>query len=81
MNRPQLIDNVAKRAMVNRDDVAMVMASFLGGIIHALSSGYDLHVSRFGSFVLKERAAKNGDDEWFVILKSSDVLKERLKHD
>jgi DNA-binding protein HU-beta len=81
MNRPQLIDNVVARAAINRDDVSRVMSSFLGGIIHALSSGYDLHVNRFGSFTLRERSARSGGNELFVVLKSSDVLKERLKHD
>ena len=60
MTKQQLIDAVADASSRPRPEVEAVVESLLGEIGKALRSGERVDLRGFGSFVVKEKAARQG---------------------
>jgi len=60
MTKQQLIDAVAKASDRSKPDVEAVVDSLLGEIGKALRSGDRVDLRGFGSFVVKDKAARQG---------------------
>lgn len=64
MNRSELIAQVTEKTSVKKSDVATVVNAIFdtdeGAICSALRNGKDVSLTGFGSFGVKERAARKG---------------------
>ncbi len=60
MNKSQLIDVVAKNADLKRKDAEAAVNSVISAIENALAEGEKVQLVGFGSFAVKERAARQG---------------------
>ena len=60
MNKTQLIDVVAKEANLKKKDAEAAINAFLSTIETALSEGEKVQLVGFGTFEVKERAAREG---------------------
>ncbi len=60
MNKNDLIDAVAERTGLAKSDAARAVEAVLDSITAALKTGDTVALSGFGTFVVKERAARTG---------------------
>ena len=60
MNKTQLIDVVAKNANLKKKDAEVAVTAALDAIADALAAGDKVQLIGFGSFEVKERAAREG---------------------
>ena len=60
MNKTQLIDVVATATDLKKKDAEAAVAATLDAIVEALVAGDKVQIIGFGSFELKERAAREG---------------------
>lgn len=60
MNKSQLIDKIAADADISKAKAGRVLDAFTSFVIEALKSGENVALVNFGSFILKERAARTG---------------------
>ena len=60
MNKTQLIDVVAKATDLKKKDAEAAVAATLDAIVEALVAGDKVQLIGFGTFEVKERAARTG---------------------
>ena len=60
MNKLQLTDAVAEKAQITKKEAAAAVNAVLDVIADALAAGDDVKITGFGSFEVKERAARTG---------------------
>ena len=60
MNKTDLINVVAEEAKVSKKDTEAVVAATINAITEALKSGDKVQLIGFGTFEVRERAAKEG---------------------
>ncbi len=60
MNKSQLIDIVARDSGLKRKDSEAAVNAVIGALEQALVSGDKIQIVGFGSFEIKERAARKG---------------------
>ena len=60
MNKAELIDAVAKAADLTKADAAHALDGVIDAITSALKSGNTVSLVGFGTFAVKERAARQG---------------------
>lgn len=60
MNKTELINAVAERAGVTKKDAESVISATIDTITAALAAGDKVQLTGFGSFEVKERAARVG---------------------
>ena len=60
MNKTQLIDAVAKAANLKKVDAEAAVNAVTGAITDALKAGEKVQLIGFGTFEVKERAARQG---------------------
>lgn len=60
MLKPELAAHIAEGAGLGRDKAHEVLTAIADEITAALTRGHEVHLSGFGSFVIRERAARGG---------------------
>lgn len=60
MNKTELIAAVAQKADLNKKDAEKALAAVIDGIEDALKAGEKVQLIGFGTFEVRERAAKEG---------------------
>ncbi len=60
MNKTELINAVAAKAEISKKDADKALAAVLGAIEEALVNGDKVQLIGFGTFEVKERAARTG---------------------
>ena len=60
MNKTELINAVAAKAEISKKDEEEALAAVLGSIEDALKAGDKVQLIGFGTFEVKERAARTG---------------------
>ncbi len=60
MNKTELINAVAQKAAISKKDAEAAVAAVLGSIEDALVKGDKVQLIGFGTFEVKERAARTG---------------------
>ena len=60
MNKTELINQVAERAEVTKKDAEKVVSATIEAITAALAAGDKVQLTGFGSFEVKDRAARVG---------------------
>ncbi len=60
MNKTQLIDVVATATDLKKKDAEVAVTATLNAIVEALAAGDKVQIIGFGSFEVKERAAREG---------------------
>ena len=60
MNKTELIAAVAQKAELSKKDAEKAVAAVFGGIEEALKAGEKVQLIGFGTFEVRERAAKEG---------------------
>ncbi len=90
MRKADLATAISEKTGISRVDVLIILEEFFEEVKKTLSEGENVYVRGFGSFVVKERAAKKGrniQDGTTVMIpahcvpyfKPADVFKERVK--
>ncbi|NNM51755.1 MAG: HU family DNA-binding protein [Pseudomonadales bacterium] len=62
MNKSELIDAIAESAELSKVDAGRALDAVVSAVTRALKSGDSVTLVGFGSFVVKERAARTGRD-------------------
>ncbi len=60
MNKTEVIDTVAEAADLSKADAGNAVDAFLGAITSALKQGDSVTLVGFGTFLVRERAARAG---------------------
>jgi len=60
MNKTELIDAVASEANLSKADAGRALNAITGAITGAMASGDGVQLTGFGSFVVRDRAARTG---------------------
>jgi DNA-binding protein HU-beta len=60
MNKTELIDNVAESADLSKADAARAVDAVISSVTKALKKGDSVTVVGFGTFQVRERAARTG---------------------
>ena len=60
MNKSTLVDAVAKKTGLSKKDADKAVAAVIGSIEDALKAGEKVQLIGFGTFEVKERAARTG---------------------
>ena len=60
MNKSELIDAVASEAGLSHTDAARAVDAVLHNIIDTLAGGGQVNIAGFGTFSVRERAARSG---------------------
>ncbi|MDD6095352.1 MAG: HU family DNA-binding protein, partial [Clostridia bacterium] len=60
MNKTQLIDAVAAKTGLKKKDADAAVAAVLDAVAEALAAGEKVQLIGFGTFEVKERAARTG---------------------
>ncbi len=60
MNKTELINAVAAKAEISKKDAEKALAAVIGSIEEALVKGEKVQLIGFGTFEVKERAARTG---------------------
>jgi DNA-binding protein HU-beta len=60
MNKSELIDAIAASAQLTKADAARALDSFTNTVTNALKAGDSVALVGFGTFSVKERAARKG---------------------
>lgn len=60
MNKNELIRSIANNAGITLKDAATALDGFISAVTEGLNNGEKIQISGFGSFELKEKAAREG---------------------
>ncbi|MEO1870068.1 HU family DNA-binding protein [Cobetia amphilecti] len=60
MRKPELAAAIAERADLSKDKASQVLNVILDEITHTLAKGNDVSLIGFGSFTVRQRAARTG---------------------
>ncbi|ELX8379271.1 nucleoid-associated protein HU-beta [Providencia vermicola] len=60
MNKSQLIDQIASEANISKAAAGRVVDAFVASVTSSLSKGDDVALVGFGTFTVRERAARTG---------------------
>ena len=60
MNKSELIDAVSNATELNKSDAARAVDGVIGAVTQALKSGDQVTVVGFGTFLVRQRAARTG---------------------
>lgn len=60
MNKSQLIDKIAADADISKAGAGRVLDAIIGSVIDSLKAGDDVALVGFGTFSVRERAARTG---------------------
>lgn len=60
MTKAELVAKIAEKTNIDKDEVALMVEEFCKTIRQAIVDGDSVYIRRFGSFILKKRAAKKG---------------------
>jgi DNA-binding protein HU-beta len=60
MNKSELIDAIAQESGLSKTDAASALNATTEAITKAMASGDGVQLTGFGSFVVRERAARSG---------------------
>ncbi|PAV00208.1 hypothetical protein CBG25_19515 [Arsenophonus sp. ENCA] len=60
MNKTELINQIAEKADLTKKDSEKALNAFIETVTEALKAGDDLQLVGFGSFQMKQRAARDG---------------------
>ena len=60
MNKGQLIDNIAESADISKAAAGRALTAFIDSVTDALVEGDNVSLIGFGTFSVKERAARTG---------------------
>ncbi|HOV80857.1 MAG TPA: HU family DNA-binding protein [Bacillota bacterium] len=60
MNKAELVSNVAEKAELTKKDAEKAVSAVLEAIEEALSKGEKIQLVGFGTFEIRERAARKG---------------------
>jgi DNA-binding protein HU-beta len=60
MNKAQLVEKMAADAEISKAAAARALESFTGAVTHSLKEGNSVALVGFGTFSVKERAARTG---------------------
>ena len=60
MNRPELTVNVATRTSLSKSDAACAVSAVFDAIADALGQGESVTIAGFGTFIARDRAARQG---------------------
>jgi DNA-binding protein HU-beta len=60
MNKSELVSSVAEGAEISKADAAKAVDAIVAGISGALSKGEQVTIIGFGTFSIRERAARQG---------------------
>ncbi len=60
MNKSELVENIAKKTGLSLKDANAAVAAFIGTIKDSLVEGDSVVLVGFGSFVVRDRAARTG---------------------
>ena len=59
MNKQELVAAIAEKANLSKKDAEAALAAFVGSVEDALKKGDKVQLVGFGSFEVRERAARN----------------------
>lgn len=60
MNKAELVGSVAESTNLSRADAARAVDAFIDAVQHALKKGDSVSLVGFGTFLVRERAARTG---------------------
>ena len=60
MNKSQLVESIAKKSGLTNKDSAAAVNAFLESVKESLSKGEAVTLIGFGSFLVRDRAARSG---------------------
>jgi DNA-binding protein HU-beta len=60
MNKQQLIENMAEKSNLTKVDAKKALDAFIQTTTSELASGGSIQLTGFGSFIVRERAARSG---------------------
>ncbi|HGJ5875781.1 MAG TPA: HU family DNA-binding protein [Arsenophonus sp.] len=60
MNKKELVDKISKESKAAKSVTESVLSAFLKIVSHALKKGDKVQLIGFGTFEVKQRAARNG---------------------
>lgn len=60
MNKSELIDIVAERAEISKAAASRAIEAFTGAVTQSLQDGHQVNLIGFGTFLIRERAARVG---------------------
>jgi len=60
MNKSELIDIIASAVNLSKADAGRALSATTDAITHALAQGNSVQLIGFGSFIVRERAARTG---------------------
>ena len=60
MNKSELVENIAKKTGLSLKDANAAVAAFIGIVKDSLGDGESVILVGFGSFVVRDRAARTG---------------------
>ncbi|MDR5610286.1 HU family DNA-binding protein [Arsenophonus sp.] len=60
MNKTELINQIAEKADLTKKDSEKALNAFIESVTEALKAGDDVQLVGFGSFQVKQRAARDG---------------------
>ncbi len=60
MNKQQLVSAMAEKANLSKKDAEAALAAFIGSVEDALKKGEKVQLVGFGSFEVRNRAARTG---------------------
>lgn len=60
MTKADLVQEISKQTGIGRDEVLMIVESFMETVKGSLSRGKEVYLRGFGSFIIKRRAEKTG---------------------
>lgn len=58
MTKAELVSEIAKKTGVDKETSLLVVEAFMEGVKDAMVNGENVYLRGFGSFIVKERAAK-----------------------
>ena len=58
MTKADIVSRIAEQTGVEKETALAVVESFMEQVKNALSDGENVYLRRFGSFIIKQRAAK-----------------------
>ncbi len=60
MNKSELVDSMAAGANISKADAKRALEAFVDSVTGALTNGDSVQLTGFGSFIVRERAAREG---------------------
>jgi len=60
MTKAEIVTNIANKTGIEKDEVKKVVELFMDEVKTSLETGEDVFLRKFGSFIVKKRAAKVG---------------------